>query len=1087
MLKFRCLLFISVLCFAFPAVAQENASFSPEQLKFYETKVRPLLAARCLECHGANLKEPKGGLSLESRADVLRGGESGPSAVAGKPGDSLLIEAVNYESFEMPPRSKLPEGEIAILSKWVSMGMPFSRERKASSAHTAEFPLEQRKASHWAWQPVQKPSVPTVKNAGWASDDIDRFILAAVEKNGLTSAPLADRRTLIRRAFFAIIGLPPSPQDVDRFVNDPAPDREAFARVVDELLASPHFGERWGRHWLDLTRYAETLGHEFDYPLHHATVYRDYVIRAFNADVPYNQFVKEHIAGDLLRNPRRNPEQDFNESIIGTGFWFLGEDKHAPVDVRGEEAGKIDNQIDVFSKTFLGLTVACARCHDHKFDAIKAADYYALAGFLQSSRRQTAYLDPGRKIENATNVVRAKQSEISGRLNRQLSTMSGRKFADHLLAAQKVVNGADVNAVASKTSLNADTLKKWTAALKSDAIKNVSHPLYAWHALATQPDSRAFREQQQALADKFEQAKTRRDQRLTSSELFEDFSQANNPNWYSTGFAFRQRPITALDLNTRKTPRLLPDGVAESSRVAPRLRGVLRSRTFELKHKQILYRVAGEKSRIRLIIDGYVMDEFSGLLFGGAKIDVNTGGEFKWIRQAGDVSRYVGHRCHIELIDDGDGWIAVDEIRFTDGAPEPTEAPNPILLTMARNKFIKSTETLATVYGHMWKSLADGPMRQFALVNWVVENGLLPDSKWLVAAAADVNRVADKIPTPQRAIAICDGSPENEHLFIRGDHKNLGKPVPRQMLTAIAGEKQAIPQDRSGRLELAQQVVDPANPFASRVIVNRIWHHLIGRGIVASTDNFGVLGERPTHPELLDHLATRFMDQNWSIKQLIRDIMLTSVYRQSSAPSAIAAETDPGNRWLSHAHVRRLEAEAIRDSLLSISGRLKNEMFGGSVPVHLTAHMQGRGRPGQNGPLDGNGRRSIYIAVRRNFLSPSMLAFDMPIPFTSIGRRTISNVPAQALILMNDPFVQQQARRWADESLKTNQSVEQRIQSLYQSAYARKPEPTEIENARGFLQRQADAKSIHDWNTNPEIWADLCHVLINVKEFIYLR
>jgi hypothetical protein len=314
-----------------------------------------------------------------------------------------LIQAINYDGLEMPPRSKLPAGEIAILTRWVRIGLPWPPgDVHVQVDAPTQFPLEERKASHWAWQPISYPDPPAVQKRNWPDDDIDRFILARLEEAGLEPAAEADRRTLIRRVYFDLIGLPPEPVAVADFVNDPAPTRKALATVVDQLLSSVHFGERWARHWLDQVRYADTLGHEFDYPLHHAFEYRDYVIRAFNADVAYDQFVTEHIAGDLIDPPRRHPAEGFNESLIATGFWYMSEDKHAPVDVRSEEAARIDNQIDVFSKAFLGLTVACARCHDHKFDAILTQDYYALAGYLQSSRRQVGQLDPHDRIRDAS-------------------------------------------------------------------------------------------------------------------------------------------------------------------------------------------------------------------------------------------------------------------------------------------------------------------------------------------------------------------------------------------------------------------------------------------------------------------------------------------------------------------------------------------------------------------------------------------------------------------------------------------------------------------------------------------------------------
>jgi cytochrome c553 len=1004
-----CLPLVEDAAAAPPPARSDAAKPTAEQLAFFESKVKPLLEARCFQCHGPNAKAPKGGLRLDSRTAILKGGESGPAAVAGDVKKSRILDAVNYRTFEMPPKSKLPAGEIAILTKWVKMGLPFPKENgKPVALPAAQFPLEERKKSHWAWQPIRKPKLPRVRDRRWAATEIDRFILAKLEAKGLKPNPPADRRTLIRRATFDLIGLPPTPKEVAEFVNDPAPTRQAFATVVDRLLKSPHFGERWARHWLDSVRYADTLGHEFDYTLRHAYQYRDYVIRAFNADVPYDQFVKEHIAGDLLKTPRRHPTLGYNESIIGTGFWFLGEDKHAPVDVKGEEASKIDNQLDVFSKTFLGLTVACARCHDHKFDAISTKDYYALAGFLQSSHRDTALLDPQGKIGKAV-------AEIQ-KLKRD---------GEKLLAAPRTT---------------AFQGRRGDDASKRPARKAV-----------VQKDGR-------------------------KTKLFADFNGKSFDGWRATGFAFGDSPTQPSEWDvtaarglalSRKRSRLnggpfLEPGVANSRRYAEKLGGVLRSPTFTITHDEILYRVKGENARIRLIIDGYRMDEFSALLFKDCLQRVDTGGKWTWLRQTGDIHRYKGHRAHIELIDDGAGWLAVDEIHFANNGAK------------AESGRRKAEEAA-------------------------------PPSAFRVPPSLDdlrkkIHIIQSSLPDPIPVIAITDGSSEDEHVFIRGSHRNLGPVVPRRMLEAISGPNQKRFTKGSGRLELAEGLLDPANPFPARVMVNRLWHHLTGRGIVASVDNFGVLGQRPTHPELLDWLAATFRDDRWSMKRAFRRIMLSSTYMMSSdkairtlaaSGSPATRETlDPQNLLLHRMRIRRLQGESIRDSMLAVSHRLDKTQFGQPVPIHLTPFMQGRGRPGHSGPLDGHGRRSIYVIVRRNFLSPMMLAFDTPIPFTAIGRRNVSNVPAQALILMNDPFVIQQAGLWAKRVLAEKDSTpEVRIRQMYETAFARPPSAEELKNGLRFLQTQAEASGLKGdaWKTNPRVWSDYGHVLYNVKEFIYVR
>ena len=379
-----------------PVPGMDTAVPPSQADEFFEKHVRPVLVQSCFSCHSANAKELKGGLRLDSRDRALKGGDGGRVIVPGKPADSRLVRAIQYQDpdLQMPPKAKLPDDQIAALTTWVRMGVPWPETTSgligapptsdsASGPAKPAFNLQQRKAAHWAWQPIQAQQPPAVRHANWAQDPLDRFLLARWEAVGLEPPPLAERRVLIRRAYFDLIGLPPKPEEIDAFAGDNSP--QAWPHVVDRLLASPQFGERWARHWLDLVRYAETRGHEFDYDIANAWQYRDYVIRAINADVPYYQFVAEQIAGDLLAQPRLDPTGRINESVLGTGFWFLGEWVHSPVDIRQDELDRVDNQIDVMGKTFLGLTLGCARCHDHKFDAISSQDYYALAGI---SRKQ---------------------------------------------------------------------------------------------------------------------------------------------------------------------------------------------------------------------------------------------------------------------------------------------------------------------------------------------------------------------------------------------------------------------------------------------------------------------------------------------------------------------------------------------------------------------------------------------------------------------------------------------------------------------------------------------------------------------------
>ncbi|GIW79335.1 MAG: hypothetical protein KatS3mg105_1142 [Gemmatales bacterium] len=1046
-----------------------------EQLAFFESRIRPILAEHCYRCHSTKSRRPRAGLRLDSRAGLLKGGDSGPAVVPNHPEKSLLIEAINYRKFEMPPRGKLAKKDIDALTEWVRQGAFWPKEAEPTVDVANEFDWKKRKEEHWSWQPIANVSPPIVKRQNWVRHPIDRFILARLEEKQLTPAPEADRRTLIRRLYFDLVGLPPTPDEVEAFVRDESP--KAYERLVDSLLASEHFGEKWGRHWLDLVRYAETYGHEFDYPIANAWRYRDYIIRAFNSDVPYNQLVLEHIAGDLLPDPRRNPDEGFNESIIGTGFWFFGEATHAPTDVKGDEADRIDNQIDVFSKTFLALTVSCARCHDHKFDPISTQDYYALAGFLQSSRRQDAMLDPGGRIRRAADTLRSLRIEGSRRLQQAFNQSKTEDVSRYLLAACAVSSAArkddTVADVAQRHRVDKSKLKRWLSVLAEPEVRSPEHPLYAWYRLTNARDS--FAQARQKLR---EEVQAFDDDQNKDDVLLEDFADAQG--WFATGEAFASLPTTGNEWDALSAkPKFVPAGLAHSGLLSRRLHGVLRSPTFVLSHRYVDIRMKATGTSVRLIIDGYQMEPFNSLLFNGTRLDVRTAdtqGRFVWKRLGNPL--YVGHKAYLEFIDHGDGFFAIDEIRLSDG-PRGTESAGSITKAIAGNENIETIEQLAAEYARLAE-------RDVGFKKWLL-------AKSLVTVGIDMSDLEQKtievektIPAPMLAVAITDGTGENEHVFIRGSHKNLGQLVERRFLVALAGEDQEKITDGSGRLELARRVLDPANPFPARVLVNRLWHHLFGRGIVPTVDDFGKMGQPPSHPELLDWLASDFVRGGWSVKRAIRQMVLSSTYRMSSDPNSVDArekEIDPDNTLLYRMPIRRLPAESIRDAILAVSGRLDRKLYGPSVNVHLTPFMQGRGRP-RSGPLDGAGRRSIYLAIRRNFLSPMMLTFDFPVPFSTMGRRTVSNVPAQALILMNDPFVIAEAKRWAERSLQ-EADPERRLRMMFVAAFAREPTSRQLEHIRQFVDSQA---RLYRCNTDDvRIWSDVAHMMFNMKDFIFLR
>jgi mono/diheme cytochrome c family protein len=1092
---------LTLLLAATALAAPARAAEGPAGAEFFEKKVRPVLAQHCYGCHSARAKKLRGGLRVDSRAALLKGGDSGPALVPGRPEQSRLVEAVGYTNVElqMPPKARLPEAAVKDLAAWVKMGAPWPSEGTAAATAPVKVgsDLEKRKREHWAWRPVSPQAAPAVKNTQWPRGPVDRFILARLEAKGLRPASDTDRHTLLRRLSFDLIGLPPTPAEVEAFVRDPAPD--AVEKTVDRLLASPHYGERWGRHWLDLARYAESRGHEFDYTAPNAYHYRDWVIRALNLDLPYDDFVTEQIAGDLLPRPRRHPTEGFNESVLGTGFWFLGEELHSPVDVRQDQADRYDNMVDVFGKTFLGLTVACARCHDHKFDAISTKDYYALFGFLRSSNYRLARFDTmehNRRV--AAELWRLREearAPVQRALAKALRPGVGRT-ADYLLAAREAVlpGGGGVEKAARERKLDAAVLRRWVAHL-ADGPEEDDDPLHEW---AQPSDSR-----KQGAAG------------LRGADVVVDYARCTPDAWLTDGVAYGPGPVRPGDLRLggsaeRPSVRLFDRAAAEKDPAWDGLRPApgaeidpgeigmkfepggrtLRTPSFTVGAGKVYYLVKGYGYAYAAVAGHRLI---AGPLHGRLVRRIDAGPQFRWV--AHDLSEYKGYPTHVQFTPTGELAVAmVVQAEWIAGLPE---RPNTALLqALSADKALSLDARARALQRLLLGVLArleadqvrDTPdaADQARLANWLLgHTDLFAVSKSAVAEAARpflVRQAAvlSKIkPASRLAMAMMDGNGVDERVFIRGSHKAPGEVAPRRLLEALAGPGRIAAPRGSGRLELARQVTDPAlNPFVARVLVNRVWHHLFGRGLVASVDNFGVLGERPTHPELLDYLADRFVREGWSVKRLVRTLVLSRTYGMSSTAGGPGDAADPENLLLHRARLRRLEGEAIRDALLAVSGRLDGRMFGPSVPVHLTAFQEGRGRPA-SGPLDGDGRRSVYLAVRRNFLSPFLLAFDTPSPFSTVGRRTVSNVPAQALILMNDPFVQQQAELWARRTLAQPGDERERITRMYQSAFAREPTADELAACSDFIHSHA--------RPDGAAWADLAHVLFNAKEFIFLH
>lgn len=1067
---------------------------SGEQAEWFEREVRPILVERCSSCHSQKAGVVKGGLSLDSRSTLLSGGDSGPALAPGHPEESLLIEAVRRESLEMPPEKPLNLREQQTLIQWVKIGAPWPATHSEPTSGVDW--LQQRRQNHWAWHPTRKVAVPQLDNDDWSAGPIDRFILRQLRERGLQPATSSEPTALLRRLRFDLVGLPPDPESL---ATEPtAPQNEsAYAEYVESLLSSPQFGVRWGRHWLDLVRYAETLGHEFDYPIRHAWRYRDAVIDTFNTDVPYRQMVMEHLAGDRLTTPRRHPQSGVNQSLALTGFWWLGDAVHAPVDIKSDWAMRIDNQIDVFSKTFLGMTIACARCHDHKFDALSVRDYYGLAGILQSSRREYALTDPNGEIA-------AHRSKMRNRIDKA-DDLARQAFSASSWTGDEI--GAWLRSYAS-------TLGE----LKSEQLERalpISSPLYPLRLLVSQntqtPSASSFQQASDEMRSHLEEAAADFAAWKSDSLLFATFSEGLPAGWSAQLTGWPRSPTRPLgsawppppgpatfDWFSESLPIPNRLGVLASHRLGRRQSLTLRSPTFDVSHGAVCIKMRGKSTQSSVVVDHYFMQEFSGLLFDDLRKPIDQPFDSGWVTHAGDLNKYVGHPAFLSIEDTEQAWFEMEEVRFSD-TPPPVP-PHAIALAVLRrgshtpDALIQAlADTIVTAFTAFrnkptseWNSAPPSPAPKLSRANAIglqrsVLRALSKHEKseftsWraLQSTARALQQRDAMSPEPVVLLTTTDGSPRDASIAPRGNPHQSGAIVPRGCLVH-ATQFPLISPDSSGRVELARSLIDPRHPLTARVIVNRVWHHLMGRGLVHSPDNLGALGGRPSHPELLDYLAREFMRHDWSIKWLVREIALSKTYRLSGAATESHRILDPDSRLWSHRPVRRLSAEALRDALLQTADSLDLQLSGPSIPIYLNDQMTGRGRPQQSGPLDGANRRSIYVEVRRNFLDPFLTAFDFPMPSSSVGKRNRSNVPAQALGLLNDPFVVELTERWV-QKIQSISNLRERIETMIKAAYGRPATPDEIESCLAFVNAGGDSA-----------WRELAHVLLNSKEFSYLK
>ena len=919
------------------ALASPALAASEPGLEYFEKHVRPLLAAKCQACHNAQLKS--GNIDLSGAEGFVRARDEAALVSADDPDSSRLLAIVGYAArVKMPPGGKLAAGEIGVLRNWVRQGAPWPgaerREAMIPAGEEGSFTAAQK--SYWAFQPVRDPNLPAVANEDWAESPIDRFVLAKLEEKGLQPAPAADRLTWLRRATFDLTGLPPTPRESEAFLADES--TLARARVVERLLASPAYGERWGRHWLDIARYADSTGNDEDHRYPYAWRYRDYVIDAFNDDIPYDRFVVEQIAGDLL--PGADPEGINRRGIVATGFLALGPKAVAQQDKKRMLYDVYDEQIEVVSKALLGLTVACARCHDHKFDPILTKDYYSLAGIFASTRnfrdsethvsrllfRPLVPREQHERYEAEQRVIQNKQIELDNAADIEIENYIdsiANRTAEYMLGARAIYeDGRAAGEVAARRNLDPALLERWAAYLEPGEEPRAQ--LAEWRA--------AMPSQREAVA-----------------VAYGGRYRARLEEWHRIVRRWRASVITLLETGTMTPP---------------------------------------PKPRFQPGLDRFFYDVY-----------------------------------------------------HAKGAPLRFEREE-------RDQILKP-ETHASIAR------------------------LRVEIKELQASAA---------PEPPMANAVEEGEAVEQRVFVRGDYSAEGAVAAKVFPAIIAGFDQAPVASGSGRLELARWIASGDNPLTARVMVNRIWQRHFGEGIVRTPSNFGKLGTPPTHPELLDWLAARFVKDGWSVKNMHRRLMLSSAYGMSSAASDAAARADPANLWLSRFNRRRLDIEELRDGMLAIDGTL-DLAKGGTMQSGF-----GTDRENSNSRLSidpaTSPRRMVYLPLRRANLPTLLNLFDFGDAVTSIGKRPVTNVAPQALFMMNSEFVHERAGNLAEQLLADAESSDAgRVRDAYLRVLAREPDAGELDRSLsylgGFGTRFGDA-------TPREAWQSYCRVLLASNDFIYV-
>ncbi len=1037
---------------------------TPEQSAFFEKSVRPLLVPKCYECHGP--EQARAGLRLDSLESLRHGGKSGPAIVLGQPDQSLLLRAVHYDGpVKMPPSGKLRAEEIAALTEWVKQGAHWPAAVAQPAAKTPDMVIGPAQRGFWSFQPVKRPALPRVKNTAWCVNPIDRFVLAKLEARGLKPAPAADRRTLIRRVSFDLIGLPPTPAEVDVFLSDRVPG--AWQRLVDRLLASPNYGERWGRHWLDLVRYADSNGLDENVAMANAYRYRDYVVDAYNHDKPYDQFVREQLAGDLL--PGGSPAEH-NERLTATGFLLLGPKVLAEPDKDKMVMDIVDEQIEVTSKAFLGLTVACARCHNHKFDPIPTKDYYALAGIFKSTKSMATLNTVAMWQERPLTSKEAEAQAVT-------QTAALKRFENDLKAARQ---RAGDQALAE---VRRNGPRYLLASVEAAASPDVGLVTVAG-AIARSGDPA----HQIIEAEKYNRGNAHRDTDSYGKGIG-IIHTTEVPTWAEWDVNVPTAGLYQIELRYASA-EMRPLQLSVNGKVVRQDAAGAATGSFFVDGQrweaQGIYPFAAGKNVVR-IESANSIPHIDKLYVGQAD---SAGGK------AGRPLAVIAAEWKVEP-----ELLRRSAAYFRAHAADPAVREVTVLAhaeTKSRLAALEAKLTGGDPASAALAALISGKAGPLALPN-PIDPVLKDEDRASIKKAEDALKMAQTNgPRPPMAMAVDEGTVEDCKVHIRGDTQSLGEAVPRHFLTVLDGDKIQADVKSSGRLELANWLTNPHNPLPARVEVNRIWQEHFGQGIVRTPDNYGLLGSPPTNPELLDWLASAFASSGpdgckWSVKQLHRLMLLSNTYQMATETDTkdeeLAASADPENLLLYKRPRRRMEAEPFRDALLSVSGKLDTTLGGTLLTTnnhdYVTNDQSGNAAQ-YNAP-----RRSLYLPIIRNAMFDMFQSFDVGDPSMVNAKRSTTTVASQALFVMNSPFVISLTHAWADRLLASPDNNDSaRVRRAYLEAYSRPARSDEVTGALAYLTdtEQRSASAVSDpVKRRAQAWSSLCHILFASNEFIYIE